>query len=93
MRGEFFLCEEQDSVPLLVNPDRMKDLPGRILDQEKGAQFIETSKPREAYLGLGLSPLFEKNGLVDTGQHQVLVSPRGPGRTLQDIRDEVGGER
>jgi hypothetical protein len=85
MRDEFFLCEEQDSVPLLVNPDRMMDLPCRILDQENGAQFVETSKPLEAYLGLGLSPLFEKNGLVDAGQHQVLISPRGPGRTLQDI--------
>jgi hypothetical protein len=93
MRDEFFLCKEQDSVPLLVNPDRMMDLPGGILDQENGAQFVETSKPLEAYLGLGFTPLIEKYVLVDTGQHEVLISPRGPGRTLQNIRDEVGGKR
>jgi hypothetical protein len=91
MRDEFFLREEQDSVSLLINPDRMMDLPGGILGQEKGAQFFETAKPLKAYLGLGLTPLIEKNGLVDTGQHQVLISPRRPGRTLQDIRGEAGG--
>ncbi len=84
-----FLCEKQDPVPLLVDPDRMMDLPGGIRDQEEGAQLVETSKPLEAYLGLGLPPLIEEDGLVETGQHQVLFSLRRPGRTLHEAWNKI----
>jgi len=82
MRDESFLREEEYPVLLLINPDRMLGFPRRMLDQENGPQFIETSKPLEAYLGLRLSPLIQKNGLADAGQHQMLMTPRGSGRTL-----------
>jgi len=92
MRDELFLCEKQDPIPFFVNPDRMMGLPVGICYQQKGPQLIEASKPPEVYLGLGLPPLIEENGLMETREHQVLVSPRGLGQTLYEawnnIRDQ-----
>ena len=79
MRDEPFLCEEQDPVSLLVNPDRMMGFFSRGLDQEKGPQSVQTSESLQTDPGLRDSPLIKKNGLVDAGQHERVALPRRSG--------------
>ena len=76
MGDEPLLREEEDSVPLLVDPDGIGSFIDGVGDEKQGTEFVEIPKPSEAEPGLRFSPLVAENGLTDSGQNDILVLPR-----------------
>ncbi len=76
MRDQSSPFEEEDHVPLFIDPNRMVVFFSGFTIQKKGIDFKEALEPVEANLDLRHSPLVQKDRLVDTGQHGVLMRRR-----------------
>ena len=76
MRDQSPSFEEEDHIPLFINPNRMGVFFSGFTIQKKSIEFKEALEPVEANLDLRHSPLIQKDRLVNTGQHGVLMCHR-----------------